>query len=91
MLLHFPTVCAATAQACPVAANDNSPPVPGQDFARRVLLRDVLRHFAAHGAGAAGLAWANAEQAFFAGNRRDYLHWMEICRALDRHMVEAMR
>ena len=74
---------------CLPAANDNPPAVAGQDFARRVLLREALRHFAAHGAGAAEQARINAEHAFFAGKRGDYLHWMAMGRALDRRTLEA--
>jgi hypothetical protein len=67
------------------AANDNSP-----DLIRNGLLRAALRHFAEHGLGAAELAQRNAEQAFFAGNRKEYRHWLDICRALDQRMAEAL-
>ena len=97
MSLRFATIgrrpCAVIARVLhvppqPCAANDDAVAVQGQEFFRRVLLRDALRHFAAHGAGAAERARRNAEQAFFADQRAEYLHWMAICRALDRGMVE---
>ena len=66
------------------AANDNHP-----DLTRNGLLRAALRHFAEHGLGAAELAQRNAEQAFFAGNRKEYRHWLDICRALDRRLADA--
>jgi hypothetical protein len=66
-----------------VAANDNeSEPAEG------CLLHAALRHFAEHGLGAAELAQQRAEQAFFAGDGRQYRYWLEICRALDRRMAE---
>lgn len=67
------------------AANDND-----HDLNRNGLLRAALRHFAEHGLGAAELAQRNAEQAFFAGNRKEYRHWLDICRALDRRMADAI-
>ncbi len=74
----------------PPAANDNQPGVTARDVGRRALLQEALRHFAAHGAGAADHARGKAEQAFFAGRRRDYLHWLAVCRTLDRRMVDAV-
>jgi hypothetical protein len=65
-------------------ANDNH-----ADLNSNGLLRAALRHFAEHGLGAAELAQRNAEQAFFAGNRNEYRHWLDICRALDRRMAAA--
>lgn len=67
------------------AANDNSQSLPNDD-----LLRATLRHFAEYGLGAAEQARINAEQAFFAGDRGEYTHWMDICRALDRRMAAAV-
>ena len=90
MSLRFSGAGARPVLRCPSAANDNAPAMPGQDFGRRLLLREALRHFAAHGAGAAERARSNAEQAFFAGDRTGYLHWLEICRALDRRLVDAI-
>jgi hypothetical protein len=67
------------------AANDNA-----ADFPRDILLRAALKHFAEYGLGAAQQAHRNAEAAFFAGRRDEYRHWLEICRALDRRMAEAV-
>jgi hypothetical protein len=64
-------------------------PANDQDhgIGRDTILRDALRHFAAHGLQAAERARDNAEAAFFAGDRGDYRHWMAICRMLDRRMA----
>jgi len=64
------------------AANDNAVRI-GQD----PLLRDALKHFAAHGLGAAEEARAQAERAFFRGDREGYRHWLAICRTLDRRIA----
>jgi hypothetical protein len=66
------------------AANDNS------DAGNDRLLRAALRHFATHGLGAAEAARANAERAFFAGDRAEYRWWLDICRMLDRRMADAV-
>ncbi len=69
------------------AANDNrAEPAFGHD----PLLRDALRHFAAHGLGAAETARQAAERAFFAGDRQGYDYWLGICRTLDRRMAGAL-
>ncbi len=91
MLLKVPIIGVSPARRHPSAANDNPSGRPGQDIARRSLLREALHHFAAHGAGAAEQARNYAEQAFYAGKLRDYVHWMAICRALDRGMVDTVR
>lgn len=67
------------------AANDNAFWI-GHD----PVLRDALKHFARHGLGAAEVACRNANDAFFAGDRPAYLHWLGICRALDRRMADAI-
>lgn len=67
------------------AANDNL-----GEFAQDRLLRDALRHFAEHGLGAADLARANAEAAFFADDRAQYRRWLSICRTLDQRMAAAI-
>jgi hypothetical protein len=67
------------------AANDNGS-APRNDR----MLRAALRHFAAHGLGAAEAARGNAETAFFAGDRQAYRWWLDICRMLDRRMAEAV-
>lgn len=66
------------------AANDNV------DFGHSAELRAALKHFAAHGLGAATVARQNAEQAFFRGDRQGYLHWLGICRTLDRRMASVL-
>lgn len=68
-----------------VPANDNTGTFSGER-----LLGEALRHFARHGLGAAEAARANAEQAFFAGDRDRYQHWLDICRLLDRRMAAAV-
>lgn len=65
------------------AANDNDHPLLSSD----AMLRAALRHFAAHGLGAAENARQRAEQAFFADDRNAYLWWLGICRALDRRLA----
>ncbi|MEY4055018.1 MAG: hypothetical protein RL519_353 [Pseudomonadota bacterium] len=66
------------------AANDNGNP------ATQIELRTALKHFAEHGLGAASVARKNAEQAFFRGDRQSYLHWLGICRTLDRRMAKVL-
>lgn len=51
------------------------------------LLHAALRHFAQHGIGAARAAHAEAEKAFFAGDRKSYDWWLGICRTLDRRLA----
>lgn len=76
---------ALTVVSLGTAANDNTPLFP-----RDNVLRAALRHFAEHGLGAAELAYRNAQQAFFAGDRQQYRHWLAICRALDRRMADTI-
>lgn len=66
------------------AANDNDNPATQSE------LRAALKHFAEHGLGAAAVARKNAEQAFFRGDRQSYLHWLTICRTLDRRMARVL-
>ena len=63
------------------AANDNC------DLASPDAMRAALYHFAKYGMGAARDARDRAETAFFAGNRREYDRWLEVCRQLDRRMA----
>lgn len=51
------------------------------------MLRAALRHFAEHGLGAARAARAQAEQAFFDGDRQAYQWWLGITRTLDRRLA----
>lgn len=66
----------------PDAANDNE-----AELVQGCLLHAALRHFAKHGLGAAELAQQRAEEAFFAGDGKEYRHWLDICRALDRRLA----
>ena len=60
------------------AANDNA------DLARQdQVVRDALRHFAAHGLYAAEEAGHRAVAAHHRGDRADLRHWLQICAALD--------
>lgn len=67
------------------SANDNAWSLDGD-----AVTRAALRHFARHGLGAAQSASDRASAAFFAGDRDGYRHWLEICRALDRRMADAI-
>ena len=64
------------------AANDNL-----RDAQNDALLRAALRLFADHGLGAGHRAQANAEQAFFTGDRERYRWWLAVTRALDRKLA----
>ena len=71
-------------------ANDNG--LSGQNNACAELfndqmLRAALRHFAQHGLGAARVARAQAEKAFFEGDRQAYDWWLGITRTLDSRMA----
>ena len=74
------------ARAIERAANDNA---LGSErlAANDQLLRAALRHFAEHGLGAARQARAQAEQAFFSGDRQAYDWWLGITRTLDRRLA----
>ena len=63
-------------------ANDNGD-LPDSDL----LLHAALRHFAEHGISAARAARAQAEAAFFTGDRAGYDWWLAICRTLDRRLA----
>ncbi len=67
------------------AANDNG---GGESHAE--VLRAALKHFASLGLGAAADARDRARTAHYAGNRAGYLHWLAICRTLDRRMAVAL-
>ena len=67
-------------------ANDNT------DFSQRSeqneqVLRAALRHFATHGLGAAKVARAQAEKAFYQGDQETYEWWLGITRTLDRRLA----
>lgn len=66
------------------AANDNCAAHADQ------MLHAALRHFARHGLGAAREARAQAERAFFAGDRESYRWWLDICRTLDARIARSL-
>ena len=85
-----PIARAMAARASERAANDNEGSdagVKANALANNQLLRAALRHFAEHGLGAAREARAQAEQAFFAGDRQAYDWWLGITRTLDRRLA----
>ena len=67
-------------------ANDNE---AEREVADRVL-KAALRHFAQHGLGAAKVARAQAEKAFFEGDRDTYDWWLGITRTLDRRLAASV-
>ncbi|MGH6785724.1 MAG: hypothetical protein ACREBO_02750 [Novosphingobium sp.] len=78
---RFLARCVPTGTIAP-AANDNS----GETLSD-TLLRAALKHFGRYGLGAAENAKAQAERAFFMGDRESYDWWLSVCRALDRRMA----
>jgi predicted Zn-dependent protease len=94
MAIHFASARHATAtpfarflikRVSLEAANDNT-----MIQRNSKALQEALRHFAAHGLGAAREARSKAERAFFAGDRAAYDRWLEICRILDRRMARTL-
>ena len=71
------------AKAQSSVANDNE----AEREATDQVLRAALRHFAQHGLGAAKVARAQAEKAFFEGDRATYDWWLGITRTLDRRLA----
>lgn len=71
-----------TSRALDSAANDN-----GSSDDSDLMLRAALRHFGEHGMGAARAARAQAESAFFAGDRQTYDWWIGITRTLDKRLA----
>ena len=67
------------------AANDND----GDEHVE-AMLRASLRHFAERGLAAAVHARAEAEAAWFAGDRQGYRWWLGICRTLDGQMAREL-
>jgi hypothetical protein len=82
--------CAASVQ--PLAgANDNAVPTQFDalgDTLSGDALPAALRHFAAHGLGAARQAMEAAERAARHGDEQGCARWREICRVLDQRMAE---
>lgn len=70
------------------AANDNDND-KGDAAQSDKLLHAALRHFAEHGLGAARAARAQAEHAFFAGDRQAYDWWLAVTRTLDQRLAIA--
>lgn len=64
------------------ADNDNGSP-NGHD----IMLHEALRHFAEFGLSAPQKAREHARAAFFAGDRKSYDWWREICRILDTRVA----
>ncbi|EAQ30546.1 hypothetical protein NAP1_07200 [Erythrobacter sp. NAP1] len=101
-LAHAPA-CTPIAKALAVraqerVANDNNPKSGTKGPVKRAnagdhkpandqMLRAALRHFAEHGLGAARQARAQAEKAFFEGDRQAYDWWLGITRTLDRRLA----
>lgn len=85
-----PITKALVARAIERVANDNGDVSRNGFEGRRAsdqILRAALRHFAQHGLGAAREARAQAEKAFFAGDRQAYDWWLGITRTLDRRLA----
>lgn len=85
-----PITKALVARAIERVANDNGDGEAGGLGGRKAsdqILRAALRHFAQHGLGAAREARAQAEKAFFAGDRQAYDWWLGITRTLDRRLA----
>lgn len=68
------------------AANDDLT-AAGPTFGEDATLHQALRHFAAHGLGAAQAAKCEAERAIAAGDQAAYERWLGVCRALDRRLA----
>ncbi|MHA7818686.1 MAG: hypothetical protein ACX930_03450 [Erythrobacter sp.] len=85
-----PIARALAARAVERVANDNGSEdglVTEVPHANDHMLRAALRHFAQHGIGAAREARAQAEKAFFDGDRQSYDWWLGITRTLDRRLA----
>lgn len=54
------------------------------------ILISTLRHFAAHGLGAASEARRLAREARRQDDQAQYRHWLSVCRHLDRRMAEGL-
>jgi hypothetical protein len=79
-----PVARALIRRAPGVAINDNGGPVD------EAILNAALRHFAAHGLGAARVAANEAEQNLADGNHRQYERWLAVCRMLDRRLANRL-
>ena len=81
-----PVAKALVTRARERVANDNAD-FSDQSEQNSLMLRAALRHFAQHGLGAARVARAQAEKAFFEGDRQTYDWWLGITRTLDRRLA----
>jgi hypothetical protein len=68
------------------AANDNP-----RDMRNDPVLRAALRHFAAHGLGAAADARRRALTALRANDTETYQQWYGICAKLDRRLASTLQ
>ena len=90
-----PIAKAMVARAAERVSNDNGDHrdvsqftgLPRKVGASDQMLKAALRHFAEHGLGAARAARAQAEAAFFSGDRQAYDWWLSITRTLDRKLA----
>lgn len=81
---HSPVARALARKGLARSANDNGDLGPADD----AILAAALRHFGAHGLGAAIVALREAEQAREAGDETRREWWMNICQALDRRLAQ---
>ncbi len=83
-----PIARAMVSRAVERVANDDGEHADGIDGGHdERLLKAALRHFGSHGLGAARAARAQAEAAFFDGDRQAYDWWLGITRTLDRRLA----
>ena len=88
-----PSARALVSRAQAKVANDNadfSAEFSEKSAQNELVLRAALKHFAAHGLGAAKVARAQAEKAFFQGDRETYDWWVGITRTLDRRLAASL-
>lgn len=78
----LPDQAAAAARKSLFASNDNAATSPAD-----ALVRAALRLFEQHGVEVTRYANAQAERAFFAGERAAFRWWLEVTRTLDRKVV----
>lgn len=81
--VHSPIARALARRAHGRAANDNGDDV----IANEAVFHAALRHFAAHGMGAAKIALGEADKAHANGDLQGRDWWMDICRTLDRRIA----
>lgn len=84
-----PNAKALLTQAREQVSNDNVDFSEQSEHAE-LILRAALQHFAEHGLGAATVARAQAEKAFFDGDRETYDWWLGITKTLDRRLASGV-